>query len=493
MRYRTKLYLALLSISFISILLALGVVYKETKEQFINEYSSKVLSIAATTAALLDGDAVAKIRKKEDVNLPEYAMLREQLQKARDANRRSDVYVKWLYTFWQSEKDPEQFLYGVDTEEGGKDYSYPGDVYLEAPSYNLLHHFRSYFAPKEFIRDPEGDWLMASAPILDSKGHIVGGVEADIQAHDIIVLLHKLLMFGITALCISSSVSITLGYLLARGITRPLHALYDCVKQIEGGNLGARVTLKTHDEFNELALAINDMSRGLEERERLKTGFARYVSQHALEKLLQSESYLKLQGERRKITVLFSDIRQFTTLSEQLPPEQVVGILNEYFEKMIEAVFRNNGTLDKFLGDGMMVEFGAPLEDPRQEINAVSAALEMQKEMVKLCDRWEKEGRPRIEMGIGIHTGYAVVGNIGSVIRTEYTAIGDTVNVASRLEFATKALKTSILISEETFNALPPNLFKSKRLGPIPLHGRASEIVVYAISPFDELTPPNSL
>lgn len=485
MRYRTKLYLALLTISFVSIVLALGVVYNETKKQFLKEYSSKVLSIAATAAAFIDGDSLVKINGKEDIELPEYAKMRRQLQKARNANRRNDVYVKWFYTFKQSEEDPDKFLYGVDTEESGKDYSFPGDPYLEAPSYDLERHFRSYYAPQEFISDAEGQWLMATAPIRDSNGKIVGAVEADIKANDILVQLNKLLMFGLTALGISISVSLALGYFLARGITHSLATLYKCVKRIEEGDLNARVTLKTHDEFNELGIGINDMAKGLQERERLKTGFARYVSHHALEKLLQSESYLKLEGERRKVTLLFSDIRSFTTLSEKLPPEQVVSILNTYFEKMIEVIFRNHGTLDKFLGDGMMVEFGAPIEDARQEINAVSAALEMQRELSKLCDKWEKEGRPRIEMGIGIHTGFAIVGNIGSEIRTEYTAIGDTVNVASRLEFATKTLKAHILISEDTFKALPPNLFKYKNLGPMPLTGREEAVTVYSILPFD--------
>jgi len=485
MRYLTKLFLALIFLSFFSILLALGVVYQETKIQFLKEYSSKVLSIAATTASFLNGDEVEKIRTRADADTPLYTKLREELEKARDANRRDDVYVKWLYTYYQSPDDPDVFLYGVDTEENPKERSFPGEVYLEAPSYNLRENYRSEFAPPEFIRDAEGEWLMASAPIRDSHGRIIGAVEVDIKAHDILVLLNKLLMFGITALCISAFVAIALGYFLARSVTGSLSTLYDCVRRIDAGDLSSRVTLKTHDEFAELALAINDMARGLQERERLKTGFARYVSQHVLEKLLRSESTLKLEGERRKITVLFSDIRQFTTLSERLPPEEVVGILNTYFEKMIEVIFRNHGTLDKFLGDGIMVEFGAPLEDARQEINAVSAALEMQRELVQLCDKWGKEGRPRIAMGIGIHTGFAIVGNIGSEVRTEYTAIGDTVNVAARLEVATKTLEVPILISEATFKGLPPDLFKSKNLGPIQLPGRAETVTAHAILPFD--------
>jgi adenylate cyclase len=485
MRYRTKLYLSLLCISFITITFALSVVYTRSKAQFLKEYSSKVLSIAETTALFIDGDKLKAIQTKADENSPEYQEIHEILKKARDANRREDVYIKWLYIYRPSPQDPEIFQYVIDTEENPKDHALPGDIYEEAEIYDLPENFRIAYAPRKFIQDPTGRWLIASIPIRDSKGEIVAALEADIKADDVIVQLNKLLMFGFWALLLSCSLAVIIGYFLAKGVTQSLHALVLGVKKIEEGDLSARVSLKTHDEFNDLALAINDMAKGLQERERLKTGFARYVSQHVMDKILHSETSLRLEGERRKITVLFSDIRHFTSLSEKLPPEEVVGILNSYFEKMIEVIFRNHGTLDKFLGDGLMVEFGAPLEDPRQEINAVTTALEMHHELRLLSEEWEKGGRPGMEMGIGIHTGFAVVGNIGSERRIEYTAVGDTVNVAARLEFTTKSLKMPILISQATFSALPPNLFKFRDLGPMQMHGRTGEIEVYAILPFD--------
>lgn len=485
MRYRTKLYLALIGISFISSFLAISISYYETKQQFLQEYSSKVLSIAATTAAFLDGDAIEKIRSKKDESLPEYAKIQAELRKARDVNRRKDVYVKWLYTYYPSKENREVFYYGVDPEESSRDHAAPGDVYDEAEMYKLSVHYRQNYMPEKFIRDPTGEWLMASVPIRDSAGNVIGGLEADIRANDVVEVLNKLLMFGLWAFGISFVVAISIGFVLARKVTQSLASLDACVKKISGGDLGARVFLTTHDEFHSLGLAINEMAKGLQERERLKTGFARYVSQHVLDKILSSESSLKLEGERRKVTVLFSDIRHFTTLSETLLPEQVVLILNEYFKQMIEIIFRNRGTLDKFLGDGIMVEFGAPLEDPQQETHAVTAALEMQHEVGRLSADWEKMGRPRFEVGIGIHTGFAVVGNVGSEQRIEYTAIGDTVNIASRLEFATKELKTPILVSEETFQALPQGMFKFKNLGPIQVHGREKPIHAYAILPFD--------
>ena len=149
--------------------------------------------------------------------------------------------------------------------------------------------------------------------------------------------------------------------------------------------------------------------------------------------------------------------------SETLPPEKVVQLLNEYFESMVEVVFRNSGTLDKFIGDGLMVIFGAPQDDPNQEEHALKAAIEMQAELRKLAAKWKPEGLS-LRIGIGINSGPAIVGNIGSSRRMDYTAVGDTVNLASRLESTTKELGVGILISEYTYNAL-------QRILPLPQHG----------------------
>ena len=248
------------------------------------------------------------------------------------------------------------------------------------------------------------------------------------------------------------------------------------------GDFSSRSPLNTRDEFNELSIAINNMAKGLEERERLKLGFTRYVSQYALEELLNLDKPISLEGERKKVTILFSDIRQFTTIAEKLPPEDVLKLLNEYFEEMIEVIFNYGGTLDKFIGDGLMVEFGAPLDDKLQELHAVLAAIHMQLHLDKLCDKWKKEGKKTLSIGIGIHTGFAVLGNIGSERRMEYTAIGDTVNVASRLEWLTKRLKKPIIISHAVYEKVKDH-FVFEDLEEVKLPGRVGNIQAYAIHP----------
>ncbi|MFI5335009.1 MAG: adenylate/guanylate cyclase domain-containing protein, partial [Chlamydiales bacterium] len=301
----------------------------------------------------------------------------------------------------------------------------------------------------------------------------------DLRASDVVAQLRDLLRFGIFSFSAALLLALLSAFFLSRREALSLQSLCKGVKEIGQGNFSCRVHLFTHDEFDDLAVAINQMAQGLQERDRLKLNFTRYVSQHIMETILKSEAPVKLEGERRKITLLFSDIRQFTKLAEKLPPEEVVSFLNEYFGVMVEVIFKNEGTLDKFIGDGMMIEFGAPLEDPLQEIHAVTTAIEMQQEAQKLCAKWEKEGKPRIEIGIGIHTGIAIVGNIGSERRIEYTAVGDTVNVAARLEQLTKQLKMPILMSESTAKAVEKQ-FALKNLGPAILPGRTDPIIVYS-------------
>ena len=173
---------------------------------------------------------------------------------------------------------------------------------------------------------------------------------------------------------------------------------------------------------------------GEKERREMKNLFSKYVSKDVLEEILREPSKVSLGGEEKEITVFFSDIRGFTTLSEKTTPRELVKILNKYFTAMTEEVLKNKGVLDKYIGDAIMAFWGAPLEDPRQAENALLAALGMTKKLDELNKEFMEKWGAQINIGVGIYTGKAVVGNIGSESRFDYTIIGDTVNVASRLE-----------------------------------------------------------
>ncbi len=218
------------------------------------------------------------------------------------------------------------------------------------------------------------------------------------------------------------------------------------------------------------------------ERRKIRALFSKYVPKEIVEKILQSK-HLEVKGERRKISVLFCDIRDFTGFAESRDPEIVVTEMNKYYEEMSKIIFKHNGMIDKFIGDGIMAIFGAPLSYTGHADKAVSAAVEMVKKAKEISKEWERKKGRSFEVGIGINSGVAIVGNVGSSIRTEYTAVGDTVNIASRLEPMNKEFKTSILITENTRRELSGD-YHLRNLGNTLLRGKKKEITLFEVMPF---------
>ena len=230
-----------------------------------------------------------------------------------------------------------------------------------------------------------------------------------------------------------------------------------------------------------LVMAVNYFTEGLE-RKRAKALFSRYVSPLYVSQLVDNYEELKLGGERVPLTLLFSDIRGFTTMSERLPAEQVVRILNEYLDRMAEIVFRNGGTLDKFIGDAVMAFWGAPIPVADHARRAVDTALEMMDELRALNEKWAAEGVDQaLDIGIGVNTGEAVVGNIGSEThKLDYTAIGDTVNLASRLEGLNKNYSTNIIVSQTTKDAVD-DAYDFRALDDVKVKGKEQAVKIYEL------------
>ncbi len=231
-------------------------------------------------------------------------------------------------------------------------------------------------------------------------------------------------------------------------------------------------------------LAISTYKVGVEEREKrkIKNIFSRYLSSNVVEELIKSED-IKLGGERKEITVLFSDIRDFTSMSEKITPEEVVFMLNEYLSEMTDAIFSNGGTLDKFIGDAVMAIFGTPKFQKDHALRAVKTGYLMLKKLEQLNEKWQKEGKQKFKIGIGINTGIAVAGNMGSMKRMEYTVIGDTVNLASRLESLNKDLDTQFLISQSTYEQVK-DFIKVRRFDNVAVKGKQERLIVYEIIDF---------
>ena len=192
----------------------------------------------------------------------------------------------------------------------------------------------------------------------------------------------------------------------------------------------------------------------------IKGMFSTYVNPSIVEELITNPEKLTLGGERKELSVLFSDLVGFTTLSEGIPPEQLVGLLNEYLNSMTQIIFKNNGTLDKYDGDAVMAFWGAPIPQHDHALRACLSALQMQQALAQIRKVWREQNRPLFRARIGINTGEMIVGNTGGTGRFDYTVIGDSVNLASRLEGANKQYKTGIMVSQQTYD-----LVKDKILG----------------------------
>jgi len=189
---------------------------------------------------------------------------------------------------------------------------------------------------------------------------------------------------------------------------------------------------------------------------------------------------MNLGGELVPVTILFSDIRQFTSISERMEPRVLLDFLNEYFSGMVESVMHHDGVVDKFIGDAIMAVFGAPVPEPDDALRAVRAALEMLTRLRKINVDFKARGLPEIKAGIGLHCGQVVAGNIGHVDRMEYTVIGDAVNLASRLEGMTKELECDVVLSEDLYRQVEKDV-DAEPLQRIKVKGRDREVMVYRL------------
>jgi len=216
------------------------------------------------------------------------------------------------------------------------------------------------------------------------------------------------------------------------------------------------------------------------ERKKIKGAFTYYVSSSVVNEMLKHPEKLKLGGDRKELSVLFSDIRGFTTIAEGLTPEELVHLLNEYLTIMTDIVFKYDGTLDKYMGDAIMAIFGAPLDLPDHPIKACHSALEMIEELKNLNQKWIAEGKHPMDIGIGINTGPMMVGNMGSAQRFDFTVMGDSVNLGSRLEGVNKSYKTNIIISEFTFQRVK-NEFTCMELDSVRVKGKKRPVRIYSL------------
>ena len=326
--------------------------------------------------------------------------------------------------------------------------------------------------------DAHGTWISAWAPIRSDDGSVVAVLQADHEIGALIVALENRLigrsLFGLLGVL----VAFLAAWAMARGIALPVRRVADAARQVGEGQLDVHLPEDREDEVGDLARAVNRMSRGLKEREQLKDMFGKYMAVQVVQELM-GRGELRLEGELRELSVLITDIRGYTALTEQLGAAEVVALLNEYFAILVEVVIEHDGVIDKFMGDAMLCWFGAPMPVEDHAARAVSAAVAMQERTADWNRQRVADGLAPVATGIGIAAGKVVVGNIGSPKRLEYTAIGDAVNLASRL--CSKAGAGEVLVSDNV-RAGATGQAGFIELGLIDVKGLAEPVAVHTLN-----------
>ena len=325
---------------------------------------------------------------------------------------------------------------------------------------------------------------------LDGEPPGVYGVMLRTQTLD--ASLQETLWSMLPVFALALGLTVVIGLALANWIDRPLTQLMIASGRVARGDLGVQVPVTRNDELGVLAARFNDMVEGLRQLLFVKDLFGRFVSPEVSAKLLAGQ--IELGGEQREVTILFSDLRDFTGLSEERSPSEIVDLLNEYFQKVVQAASRHGGIVNKFGGDSTLIIFGAPVDMPDHADRALMAALEMSEALEAMSERRVGDGWRPLRQGIGINTGTVIAGQIGSEDRMEYTVIGDTVNVASRLQAMTKRMRgsaagqrtggqrTEIVFSASTMEALTdPWAWRWESKGSVEVRGKQEDVRIYRL------------
>jgi class 3 adenylate cyclase len=369
----------------------------------------------------------------------------------------------------------------------GMPESIPGESYNEhdPESIEFLNELLAKdndYITEEFEKTEFGDSLFIYSIIHNSGGRPMGVLGLEVWAREATEYRRSILLVAGIVSVIAFILSVTVYLFVTENmVVKAIKKFSKGVIEIARGNFSFHVNITRNDEIGDLATTFNSMADGLKERDLIKDLFGKYVQKEVAERALKSE--IKLGGERQEGTVLFSDIRSFTTISEGLDPETLVSMLNRYFTVMVDHIIRCKGVLDKYIGDALMVHFGI-LGDTD---NAVLAAIGMIESLREFNDEQESLERPVIQIGVGIHTGDLVAGNIGSPNRMEYTVIGDTVNLASRAEGLTKLFGAHIVITQAAYESLKrPDSYLIRPLDLIVVKGKTKPVQMYEVFDADD-------
>jgi adenylate cyclase len=472
-RLAVRLAVAFAALTFLSVAIVGVLVRERQKRELEDAVGTQLLNIARVAVLLVDPAQHAELERARGADSAAYRRLRATLA----AVQREVLLTTPIRTLVDYDASGRRARVVVTSDEAER----PGAWYSLAPelidpiSWSLEDGVARYTGA---YRNAKGTWISAVAPIVDGQGRAVALLSVDYQVDVFLDRLRELDTTVLQGSAAGALCALLLGLLFARRLTRPISALTGAVVRVADGDLSQSLPVRSRDEVGVLTRAFNEMVEGLRQRDFIRNAFGRYVSPEVAKTLLESPDGLRLGGHKREITVLMSDLRGYTRFAERGDPAGVMEVLNDYLGHMAEIVIAHGGTINEFIGDAIFAVFGAPVEHADHAERAAATALAMQRANAELNRANAARGRPSFGMGIGLHTGEAVVGNIGSEQRTKYAVVGAAVNLAARVEGCT--VGGQILMTTATFERLA-DLAEVMPPVSVELKGLAAPVALYEL------------
>ncbi len=445
-------------------------VFIYTRDVLRDNLYTRLNDLVYTIAKNIDGDKFEKIvSTKDPLSISNYKSIQGKLQDI----QQNTTKIFYIYSMRINNKGENVFVVPTDDDQGFMGwFDVPYDeIHKEALK---LYENPGVTVIKSFINDQYGTWVSGYSSILNSKGKIVGVVGIDVSAEDVIKSEIRCLVIMVLITLAIVLLVIFIGRYFSGMITRPLMRLEDEIGMIQKFELGDVVPSDT------VFIEIRNMESVVDRTKKALRSFKRYVPAELVHQIVITKKEAVLSGDEIEATFMFTDIEGFTSISENVEIQSLVERMGDYFEIMTENIHKNKGTVDKYIGDAVMAFWGAPDYLENHAYLACKSAIECNEEVKKLNIRLTEEGFPPLKTRIGVHTGKAIIGNMGYSERLNYTAVGDTVNMASRLEGINKFYDTNILISDNTYRIVK-NKFIARRLDRIIFKGKSVWITVYEL------------
>ena len=443
-RLSVRLALLLTAVTLLAVGAVGGITYKRYQRELSDTVGTQLLNIARVTALAVDPSLHAQVQRAPDPRSQAYLRIKREL-----VTIQNEVLLTTpIFTLTNLDASARTARVLVVSDGPGQ----PGDIYQVPP--RMVDPLRWTFEDgvaryTDIYTDAKGTWITAFAPILDRMGATAAVVVVNYPVEIYLDRLQELRRTILWASGLGALGALVVGFLFARRLTRPICALTVGVGRVAAGDLSQSLPVRSRDEVGQLTRAFNGMLEGLRQRDFIRSAFGRYVSPEVAKTLLESPGGLRFGGEKRVVTVLMSDLRGYTRFAEHGDPAVVMDVLNGFLGRMTDIIIEHGGTINEFIGDAIFAVFGAPLEHPDHAERAAGCALAMQGATAQINREHAAQGRPRFEMGIGVNTGEAVVGNIGSEQRAKYAIVGSAVNVAARVEGAT--VGGQVFLTAETY------------------------------------------